>query len=376
MRILHVTDRVPGAPAGRDTHLRLFAARSDAMGNVNRIVPGDDYLSGRISPFGESEKEPGPDVTLLHGRQAWAAAAAFANGGLTLAWAHDQSFVCPASISWFRNSRAACSLPLGPWCVWNGYVQHCNARNPIRNIQNVSAVRRARAGRAHLDGIIVASKYMKARLISGGVPSDLIHVLAYHVRVPETLPEGVPELPRRILYMGRLNEMKGVDVLIEALALLPSDCELYVAGEGATAAELREQAARLNLGPDRITFDGYLADQSRVAELFATAAVVAVPSLWPEPFGIVGLEALARGKPVVASNVGGIAEWLKDGHYGYLVPPNDPPALAAKLQALIEAADRRRAFGQHGREYVREQFSWERHWQGFEQIIAKLRPAT
>lgn len=371
MRILHLTDQVPGAPVGRDTHLRVFADRSDRLGHQNRIVTGDDYLAGKMMPFSDGPGEDRPDVTILHGKGAWGSARKFAGRGPTLAWAHDQSFVCPASISWFRNSRAACSRPLGPWCVANAYVQRCNARNPVQNIRNVMTVAKTRANLRHLEGIIVASEYMKARLIAGEVPEDMLHVLPYFVRVPETLPEASKERPSRVLYFGRLNEMKGVDVLIDAMALLPPSCELYIAGEGAIAASLAERANRVGLAPGRVTFDGYIPDARRIDEIFASAAVVAVPSLWPEPFGIVGLEALSRGKPIVVSSVGGIPEWMRDGEFGHLVSPGNSRELAAKLLGLIESPERRRLLGQQGRDYVRDRFSWDRHWSAFEQIVSE-----
>jgi len=376
MRIVHITDAAPGAPAGRDTHLRVFAARSGAMGHENRIVTGDDYLAGRMEPFSKGQGVDAQDVTILHGRGAWGSAGSFTGRGVTLAWAHDQSFVCPASISWFRNSRVACFLPLGAWCVSNGYVQHCNARNPVHNLRNVRAVAKTRANVGHLDGIIVASQYMKARLVAGGVDSQAIHVLPYFVRVPEVRPGSVEERPSRILYFGRLNDMKGVDVLVDAFALLPTHCELHIAGEGATLPMLRERVRSLGLSPDRVTFEGYTPDPARVDEIYAGAAVVAMPSLWPEPFGIVGLEALARGKPIVASNVGGIPDWMRDGEFGHLVEPDNPKDLASRLFELIDSPERRRRFGTQGRDFVRDRFSWERHWSGFERILSEVQKAS
>src|SRR5688572_8455060 len=154
MRITHIVDRAPGMPAGRDTHLRTFAAQCAEHGHVNEILTADEYYS-RAAGTGS------PDVMVLHGRGSWGIAERFCGSWPTIAWVHDQSFVCPATISWFRNSRSACALPVGPWCVYNGYVQHCNARHPVANLRNVRAVARTRSRIPKLDGIIVASEYMK-----------------------------------------------------------------------------------------------------------------------------------------------------------------------------------------------------------------------
>lgn len=363
MRIIHIVDRAPGMPAGRDTHLRTFAARSGELGHSNDVLTADEYLSAKDSG---AEK---PAAVVLHGRSSWGAAEDFTGDWPTVAWVHDQSFVCPAAISWFRNSRTPCSRPLGPWCVWNGYVQHCNARHPVANIRNVAAVARTRSRVPRLDGVIVASEYMKTRLASGGVEPGKIDVLPYFVRVPEPPPVRSAEKPFRILYLGRVNEMKGVDVLIAAMARLPRHCELHIAGEGPALERVRIQARDAGLGESQLTFSGFLPDPESVNALYASAAVVAVPSLWPEPFGIVGLEALARGKALVASRVGGIPEWMVDGDYGHLVTPGDPVELAERLISLLDQPGRRHACGDRGREMVARRFTWEGHWEGFTRAI-------
>jgi len=87
-----------------------------------------------------------------------------------------------------------------------------------------------------------------------------------------------------------------------------------------------------------------------------------VPSLWPEPFGLVGIEALAVGRPVVASATGGILDWLTDG-VGLTVTPGNARELARALDGLLSDPDRQRAMGELGRELVARRFSAERHVQ-------------
>jgi glycosyltransferase involved in cell wall biosynthesis len=110
----------------------------------------------------------------------------------------------------------------------------------------------------------------------------------------------------------------------------------------------------------RVSFMGWLsADQ--LAEEFASSAIVVVPSLWPEPFGLVGIEALAAGRPVVASATGGITDWLDHGVSGLCVAPGDSHALAGALNELLADPARRRAMGDAGREAVKARFSPQRH---------------
>jgi glycosyltransferase involved in cell wall biosynthesis len=110
----------------------------------------------------------------------------------------------------------------------------------------------------------------------------------------------------------------------------------------------------------RVSFKGWLSSD-QLAEEFANASVVVVPSLWPEPFGLVGIEALAAGRPVVASATGGIGDWLDDGISGLCVKPGDVHELAGALNELLADPERQRTMGMAGRQAVNTRFSPERH---------------
>jgi len=170
------------------------------------------------------------------------------------------------------------------------------------------------------------------------------------------------------LFVGRLRIRKGVEVLLAALAGMRRqvpEARLLVAGDGEHRAALQERAAELGLGPESVTFLGR-ADAARVRGLLAGARALVVPSTY-EGMPLVVLEAMAAGIPVIASRVSGIPEVVVDGETGWLVPPEDPAALAAALQAVLadpaEAARR----GEAGRRRVALRFTpaaaaaiWER----------------
>jgi glycosyltransferase involved in cell wall biosynthesis len=99
---------------------------------------------------------------------------------------------------------------------------------------------------------------------------------------------------------------------------------------------------------DRVHFAGWLKPIEMKAQLQACACV-AIPSLWPEPYGRVGPEAFLYGRPVVAFAVGGIPDWLDHGTSGYLVPPGDTAQLGDFLRALLESPKLRRQMGQYAR---------------------------
>ena len=122
---------------------------------------------------------------------------------------------------------------------------------------------------------------------------------------------------------------------------------------------MREQARRHGIS-ERVRFTGWLGGAELACEL-AEASVVVMPSLWPEPFGLVGIEAFAAGRPAVASATGGIGDWLEDGVSGLLVPPADAGRLASALSELLEDPDRQRRMGAAGRESVAARFTPARH---------------
>ena len=163
----------------------------------------------------------------------------------------------------------------------------------------------------------------------------------------------------RIVSVGRLVERKGVDDVVRALLGLP-DAHLVIAGgttngDDADARRLRRVAASLEVS-DRVEMIGPL-DHEHVPELLRSADVVAcVP--WYEPFGMVALEAMACGVPVVASAVGGLRDLVIDGQTGLLVPPRDPVRVAAAVRTLINDPDLRRRLGLRGARRAASSYSW------------------
>jgi D-inositol-3-phosphate glycosyltransferase len=166
----------------------------------------------------------------------------------------------------------------------------------------------------------------------------------------------------RLLALGRLVERKGVATIIAALARLP-ETELVIAGgpdrgqlETSDGYRRLRAAAERHGVADRVIFTGAVA-RSAVPGLIRSAdVVVCVP--WYEPFGIVPLEAMACGVPVVASAVGGLTETVADQRTGLLVPARDARALARALGELLPDPGKRAAFGAAGVERARQRYSW------------------
>jgi phosphatidylinositol alpha 1,6-mannosyltransferase len=189
-------------------------------------------------------------------------------------------------------------------------------------------------GRARLTIVASSALAQEARRLG----ARDVRVIPNGVSLPDEVGEEADAL--EILYAGRLSREKGILELVEAA----EDMELVVAGDG----PLRSRV------PGAL---GFLPHEE-LSRLYARAAVVACPS-HREGFGIVCAEAMAHGRPVVASAVGGLLDLVAHEETGLLVPPRDVAALRSALERLVGNPDLRRRFGAAARERIREHFSWE-----------------
>lgn len=182
---------------------------------------------------------------------------------------------------------------------------------------------------------------------------------------------GLPATSRIVLYVGRIEPLKGIDTLLRAMALVTPDIpcwqdDLMViiiggapgAGVEKVSAELdRLKSLRAELGIEElVTFQGAL-DQDTLVYYYSAADMVVMPSHY-ESFGMVALEAMACGTPVIASKVGGLAYNVQDGQTGYLVPGRDPEALADRVRKILCCDDLRHRLGQQAVDWARS-FGWE-----------------
>jgi glycosyltransferase involved in cell wall biosynthesis len=196
---------------------------------------------------------------------------------------------------------------------------------------------------------------------------------------PHVEPEPRPERLHRIVCASRLVERKGTADLVEALAYVDG-AEMHIAGGPEASAlgadlearRLRRLAERHGVG-DRLVLRGRLS-RDGIARLMASADVVACAP-WYEPFGIVPLEAMACGVPVVATSVGGQIDSVVHGRTGLHVPPRDPAALGAALAGLLADPARREAFSAAGRARARAMYDFERIAASTRAVYAEVAPA-
>lgn len=188
-------------------------------------------------------------------------------------------------------------------------------------------------------------------LIAGGMPAD--RLVVKHNFVPDLGTRTGPG--RHVLYLGRLAENKGVQVLMAAwerfaTASAPG-APLVIAGDGPLRAAVQRWAATR---PD-VRFEG-LVDRGRCTDLTRAAIAVVVPSVWPEPFGLVAVEAMSLGVPVLASALGSFPELVCAERTGLLHPPGDADALALHLRRVVDS-DTSRRLGDAARRRYEEHFN-------------------
>ena len=178
---------------------------------------------------------------------------------------------------------------------------------------------------------------------------------------------GIPPCERMLLFVGRIEPLKGIDTLMQAIAVMKPNnlrvCLSVIGGEPEVGSEmennemLRLQDLRQNIGLDDLVAFLGKRRQDTLPYYYSAAEVVVLPSFY-ESFGMVALEAMACGTPVVASQVGGLAFLVQDGETGFTVPVDDPNALAERLTELLENPDLCQRMGKCAVEFAQD-YAWE-----------------
>lgn len=192
---------------------------------------------------------------------------------------------------------------------------------------------------------VFCSRALRDDTLAAGLRSSDVAVLHPGVEawlLAEPREHAAPSWRWRLSYIGRVVAQKGVDVAIASLALLPAEARLEVVGEGDAAyrRELEALASRLGVR-DRVRFRGSVA-RAELPTVYRGADAIVFPAKWPEPWGLVPLEAMALGRPVLATGRGGSGEYLLDGVNTLLFDPEDPRTLAAGIERLAADGELRR----------------------------------
>lgn len=268
---------------------------------------------------------------------------------------HGYQFICPASDLSYDRTGEICTLACSLKCFAITWWKKCMSRNPRHAIALYRRAAWVMRNAARIAAFVSPSKYTAERHILAGLPQDRMTVLPYFCPIaPLETPRQEPSQPT-ILFMGRLQESKGFQVFIEALGYLTDVRGILVGNLTPDRSRRIMEMARQLRCADRLQCIQWV-QRSAVPTLVKQATVLVFPSLWPETLGIIGLEALACGVPVVASDVGGVREWLVDGVTGYLAPPGDARTVASRVKRLLACPAERAAMGCAGIELMKTKF--------------------
>ncbi len=213
-----------------------------------------------------------------------------------------------------------------------------------------------------VDVFICPSRYMKRQLVIGGFPEQKIEVIPYGMNVRHIEPRY--DHDGYVLFVGRLSEEKGVETIIRAAKLL-EDIPFKIVGRGPQSAWLHKLAH----GHANIEFLGFKSGKE-LEELYRGAVAVLLPSRVHENFPLAALEAMSYGKPVIASDVGGVGEIVQDRQTGFLV---DPVNLDGWVESILRVFHgEARKFGEQARKRIEDTYPYERHIQQIMALYSNL----
>jgi glycosyltransferase involved in cell wall biosynthesis len=335
MRVLHVADRLTdrgGAytwlagileALAADHEVRLVVGEDDGAVRSSWTVEVRPGLEARTDAPADLDDVVGsfaPDVLHVHNVVNPAVLAWAAGRAGSLLTVQDHRFFCPTRGKWTRRGEV-CRRPMTRELCASCFEDR-------EYFGAVHALTERRLECARRMPVTVLSRYMREELVAAGVPGRSVHVVPPFVH---GLDHGAAASgPPCVLFVGRLVETKGARDAVEAWRRSGVDLPLVVAGTGPLRGELSSRAART----PGLEVLGWV-ERDRLSGLYRRARALLMPSRWQEPFGIVGLEALSFGVPVVAWESGGVSEW----HPGPgLVRWGDVEGLA---RALADAVNRR-----------------------------------
>ncbi|MDF1797663.1 MAG: glycosyltransferase family 4 protein [Planctomycetota bacterium] len=372
--------KVPGAGLSRSAVHAIGFLNEPRLGRAER------------ARLGSLVQGIAPDVIFVQSDCSPAALEVLVERAPLVRYVHSHPLFCPG-LNKLHRDGTSCHEPLGTECLVRYFAKGgCTCFNrtqyPARSLARYAAPFRVlfakyrelsinrRAAR-----LLTNSDYMVGELVQAGFAAEKVERI-WPFTLSGTKGQAKAKLDARtkrfldadarpvVLTPARLaHPDKGIDRLLAALARVEAPHKLVIAGSGPDEALLQAEAERLGLGPDRVLWAGWQ-DAGAMETLLGRADVVACPSVWDEPFGLVGLEAMAHAKPVVAFAVGGIPEWLEHGRTGLLVERGDSAALGAALERLLVDPDLAASLGRAGAERLAERFPREAHLDALERALS------
>jgi len=347
--VVHADANVPPSPSGE--------SRQFYVAGFDRFVIENDRRNSRTRIM-EILGTFNPDIVHIQANDDFVLEMEIRRSFPAIKSLHVYDF-CPSGNKFHHALGKPCQHPTSLLCMARMGYKRCHlSKRPSVIRWHYRRCVEANRNNVHYRKLIVGSEYVKQQAMASGYSASQLEVLPYFTELP-VLSSVANECENTILFVGRVVREKGLDYLLSALSLVQTFWHLVVDGDGPDLDRAKQRARRLGLN-SRTEFVGWARKEQHL-RLYQEASVVVVPSVWPEPFGMVGIEAMSYGKPVVAFNVGGIPDWLKEGETGFLVKPYDVKDMAEKIGYLLEHPDIAHQMGMKGRTRVEREFNPETH---------------
>lgn len=393
--IINWTNRLAG---GAETYLRqvmpalqkrgheiLFLHETELPEDRIDIASPEEFPIWSICRSGASQSLAGlkawnPDILYIHGLRHHEWFGEIVRSIPTVFFCHDYTGICVTGTKTFRilSTPHACDRPFGWQCLLHYYPAHCGGWSPVTMLRDY------RHQKGRLDfmrlgcALVTASAAVRNQFIKNGFPPETVHLAPLMPAIDAPTHGGnAPILPPwRLMFAGRMEWLKGGDVMLQAVSLASSKMNqpihLTLYGDGRLRPHWEQQAARLDSRNLHVQFTGWQSPDTVKVALSQTHLLV-MPSVWPEPFGLSGIEAGLNGIPVAAFRTGGIPDWLESGVNGFMASANPPRAegLAdAIVQCLGDAATYERL--RSGALRLAQRFTTTRHLQCLDTIFTTI----
>lgn len=309
------------------------------------LPPGVPLLNSRHGPSASIDtlRSWKPDIIYCHGLTHPQTEAEMLGVAPSVLFVHDYYGTCISGSKSFAWPVARpCTRRFGWQCLLQYFPRRCGGLSPMTMVTDFRTQAKRLAQLSRYGAIVTASQHMWSEFLNHGLASHRVRHVRYtfierQVRAPRRRVSA--SVSHRLVFIGRMERLKGGRLLLDALPSIASSLgarvEVVFVGTGSQRPQWELYGTQVAAQDPRIDvkFVGW-SGREEMESLLAEQDLLVVPSVWPEPFGLVGIEAAQLGVPAVGFAVGGISEWLTDGINGRLAPA-DPPTARGLAETIV-----------------------------------------